>query len=104
MQQNAGLDMWSDLWKKLVYVLMPSLSWSRGLLWLPVLCHTDVAHLPGMDDLRVRYIVQLAGMDFCLFGGLIVLCFCWNALLLIRQNVSLHFSRIEYLPVCNILM
>ncbi|GMH31672.1 hypothetical protein Nepgr_033516 [Nepenthes gracilis] len=97
--------MWSDLWIKLVHVLMPSSSsWSRGSLWLPVLCHADMAHLPRMDDLRVRYAVRLVDMAFCLFGGPTVLCFCRNAPLLIRQNASLHSVRIEYLPVCNILM
>ncbi|GMH14559.1 hypothetical protein Nepgr_016400 [Nepenthes gracilis] len=41
--------------EKLVHVLMPSSSsWSRGSLWLLVLCHSDVAHLSGMDELRVR--------------------------------------------------
>ncbi|GMH31665.1 hypothetical protein Nepgr_033509 [Nepenthes gracilis] len=81
-----------------------SSSWSRGSLWLPVTCHADVPHLPSMDDLCVRYTVRLAVMEFCLFGGPTVLCFCRNAPLLICQNAALHSARIAYMPVCNILM
>ncbi|GMH17716.1 hypothetical protein Nepgr_019557 [Nepenthes gracilis] len=59
---------------------MPSsVSWCRGALWMPVWCHADVTLLPGMDELRVRYAVCLADMEFCLFGGPAVLCFSQNA-------------------------
>ncbi|GMH19170.1 hypothetical protein Nepgr_021011 [Nepenthes gracilis] len=46
---------------------------------MSVWCHADVAHFPDMDELHVRFAVCLASMEFCLFGGPAVLCFCQNA-------------------------
>ncbi|GMH17754.1 hypothetical protein Nepgr_019595 [Nepenthes gracilis] len=81
-----------------VHVLMPSsASWFRGSLLLLVWCHADVPHLPDMDELRVRYAVSLAGMEFGYLVGLPCFAFVDMLQLLICQNVGMHFAQIGYL-------
>ncbi|GMH25451.1 hypothetical protein Nepgr_027294 [Nepenthes gracilis] len=59
---------------------MPSsASWFKGSLLMSVWCHANVALFPGMNELRVRYAVSLASMEFFLFGGPVVLYFRRNA-------------------------
>ncbi|GMH02072.1 hypothetical protein Nepgr_003911 [Nepenthes gracilis] len=76
LQQNVGMlfawydPRWLSAFRQLVHILMPSSSsWSRGLLWLPVWCHADMAPLPGKDELCVRSAILLA-----VNVGLLMLC------------------------------
>ncbi|GMH23601.1 hypothetical protein Nepgr_025444 [Nepenthes gracilis] len=71
-----------------------------GLVLIPVWCHADVAHLPGM----VRSVIGMLLVVWPVWS--LVLSLAWHAmlstgllLLLICQSVSMHFARFGYLPV-----